>query len=249
MLSSWLLATGCYAIAYGPMFPTPTVDLTLAPTRFELRSEIDTTVHGDTARLVSAVPRESVRGRSVFRSEWRRISPDSISIFWDPGTLTGNMYLGGQTRFALSFSPDTLRGIAEMQTDQIPFYGEPWAKVLAVRVPCDASDSATWRTTAAALSRWAASQPLDTALGVRRAIASFDRLRRADRGVGPTLFSNLIRAFYAAHHRCPRSTREIYPTPSPSLGFLPPDLVLRDTSGAEYHLIAPTRKSGEDCRL
>jgi hypothetical protein len=226
---------GCYAIGYTPWSFGGEDEL--APHRVELRSEFDTSAHADSGRFVSAVPRESTRGRSLYPTTWRWIGRDSISVYWDPGLVTSNVYLGGQTRFALAVSPDTLRGIAESETDGVPLLGPPWAKVVAMRIPCEPSDTLVWHKTSDALSAWGRSQPVDTVFGARHALAAFERLRRQDPGIGPTMFSNLIRRFYDKHGRFPRSAREAYPMDDAQFRLLPPNVFLENTQGAPYRFI------------
>ncbi len=232
---------GCYALAYGPVFPDvldrarPSKYLT--PKRLELRSDVDSVRGGDTTRFVSAVPREQERHRVGYASDWRRTTHDSIRVYWDPCMVDGGICLGGQTSFALAWAPDTLRGTADMETDQIPFLGQPWAKVLALRVTCDTADTASWRARTAALSAWAAAEPVDTVLGAARALAGFERNKRDTNGTGPTMFSNLVRWFFAKHGRLPRTAREAYPTDDPVLRRLPSAPFLTNVAGFAYRYV------------
>jgi hypothetical protein len=219
---------GCYAVAYGPWsFGTQSMSITAG---FELRSERQSPVGADSARLVRAV-QDTTRTRSV----WRRYRGDSITVWWDPYV---GVSLGGQTEFTLAVSADTLRGIAELETDQLSDLGRSWATVLAVRVSCDSADSARTGAIVRALGAWASAQVMDSALVARRMVAAFERNRRDDSGVGPTMFSNFVRAYYAAHGRQPPTARDAYPWATGIGKFLPPDLFLDNTAGFPYVLVS-----------
>ncbi len=135
--------SGCYALAYGAWFPyalghTRANGNTPVPTALELRSEAKRATPDDTARLVSAVPREETRNeKTIWPVVWSFTAPESLSVFWDPAIgLPNVLSLGGQTSFQLRVRGDTLDGIADFQTDQLLVLGDPWAPVRAVRAPC-----------------------------------------------------------------------------------------------------------------
>jgi hypothetical protein len=228
---------GCYVVAYGPWFPgapTPrTEQPSLQPTAFELRTDIDTAPGGH-GFLVSAVPREARRMKSAEPVTWRVQQPDSIVVDWDPGMLGGGYSLGGQTALRLAVHADTLRGIAEMSTDPIVLFGPPWARIIAVRTPCDTGVDARLVATREFLREWSAKQSVDTALAVARAIQYFQAQRRADPDLGVAPVSAMIRSYYTVHGRLPRSTRDAFAPTDPVIRRIPPDVVLTNAYGFPY---------------
>jgi hypothetical protein len=109
--------------------------------------------------------------------------------------------------------------------------------VLAVRISCDPADSLAWRAKVAELSAWAKAQPVDTGLAIRRALGEFERFERADSGVGPTFFSDLIRSYYTEHGRFPRTAREAFPNGDPEMRLLPPEPFLNNPAGKPYRFV------------
>jgi hypothetical protein len=225
---------GCYAVAYGPWsFGGQSMSITDG---FELRSELQSPGGADSARVVRAVTFASVHHATSTRSVWRRYRGDSITVWWDP--YVGVVSLGGQTEFTLAVSPDTLRGIAEFETDQVSDLGPSWATVLVVRVSCDSADSSRSGATVRALAAWASAQVMDSALVARRMVEAFERNRRNNDGVGPTMFSDFVREYYAAHGRLPPTARDAYPRTTGIWKFLPRDLFLDNAAGFPYVLVS-----------
>jgi hypothetical protein len=221
---------GCYAVAYGPWsFGSQSMSITDG---FELQNELWPKGGADTARLVRAVTVARTRG------VWRRYRGDSITVWWQPYAGEGLISLGGQTQFTLAVSADTLRGIAELETDRVSFLGTSWAVVLAVRISCDVADSSRSAATARALAVWVSAQVLDSALVARRMVAEFERQRRDNDGVGPTMFSDLVREYCAAHGRLPPTARDAYQWTTGFGKFLPADLFLDNAAGFPYVLVS-----------